>query len=150
MNKVFKYIFIFLILFGCSKESEQEKVSKVIEEFYLYLNNKDFESIKKISTKEVDKYIDFVSTIGDDLVQIKSIDINEVIIENNLAKVDVKTLDIYGNVNHYKWLLIKENSLWQLMELEEQGIRHNLTEDDLEYTKKAYPPKTDSTESDSI
>ena len=106
--------------------------------------------IKKISTKEVDRYIDFVSTIGDDLVQVKTIDINEVKIENHFAKVDVKTIDIYGNVNNYKWSLIKEHNSWQLMELEEHGIGHNLTEDDIEYTKKAYPKKVDSIGSDSI
>mgnify|MGYP000943472689 FL=1 len=150
MKRILKCLCISLILFGCTTESEEKNVSKVVEDFYIYLNKKDFESIKKISTKEVDRYIDFVSTIGDDLVQVKTIDINEVKIENHLAKVDVKTIDIYGNVNNYKWSLIKEHNSWHLMELEEHGIGHNLTEDDIEYTKKAYPKKVDSIGSDSI
>ena len=98
-----KYILYFLLLlslslqFSCKKEADKKiEVDKLVNEFFTSLNNKDFEKMKSVSNDDVDKYIDFITTFGDDLVEIDSVIIQNTKIMDYNAQVRVATIDIYG------------------------------------------------------
>lgn len=143
--KQLKNIFIILILpvffLSCKDDSEIDKVNKVIEDFYIYFNQKDLDKIKEISTHKLDMYFEFVFSIGDNLVQIDSIEIIDTKIEATKAVVNVKTIDIYDNVMIYNWHLIKVNDKWKINELNGHKDEKVLNKEDIEYSKKDNPPK---------
>lgn len=148
MKRYLKQIFILFILssslFSCNIEKDKEQVNKVVENFYIYLNERNFDKIKEMSTPKADKYFEFILTIGDDLVKINKIDILETKIEERKAKVDVKVLDIYGNIIYCHWYLIKEQNIWKIDQLDGYKQENILTNEDIKYSKKDNPTKDTS------
>ncbi|HHT03143.1 MAG TPA: hypothetical protein GX005_02330 [Bacteroidales bacterium] len=145
MKTYLKYIFALLILplllVSCNKDDESDEVNKVIENFYIYLNEKDLDKIKEISTNRADRYFEFIFSLGNDLVQIDSINIIQTLIEDSNANVDVETFDIYGNAMIYHWHLVKVKEQWKIRELEGYKAEKILTKKDIDYSKKNNPPK---------
>jgi hypothetical protein len=143
-----KYILYFILLlslslqFSCKKEADKKiEVNKVVNDFFKALNDKDFEKMKSVSNDDVDKYIDFIMTFGDDLVEIDSVIIQNTKIVDKKAAVRVETIDIYGYKIFYQLSLTKELTKWKLSEIEGFTSETKLTKDEIKYTKKKQAPK---------
>ncbi|MBP6429153.1 MAG: hypothetical protein KA273_02015 [Bacteroidales bacterium] len=140
MKRYLKYILALLILpfilFSCHKETENDRVEKVVESFYIHLNNKNLDSIKEMSTNRADMYFEFIFSLGKDMVQIDSINIIQTLVEQNAANVDVETFDTYGNQMIYHWYLIKVKEVWKINKLEGYKAEKILSKEDIEYSKK--------------
>ncbi|MCK9162798.1 MAG: hypothetical protein WCR29_05845 [Bacteroidales bacterium] len=149
MKRPIKNILAILILpfflASCHKDDKNAEVNKVVEDFYVYLNEKNLDKIKEISTNRADRYFEFVFTLGKDMVTIDSINIIQTIIEGNSANIDVETFDNYGNTMIYHWYLIKVKEKWKINKLDGYKAEKILTKKDIEYSKKNNPPK-DKTE----
>lgn len=145
MKKYTLYLILLLSLslqFSCKKEADKKiEVDKVVNTFFTSLNNKDFKTMKSVSTDDVDKYIDFITTFGDDLVEIDSVKIQDTKIIDNKAEVRVETIDIYGYKIFYQLSLTKELTKWKLSEIDGYGTETKLTKDEINYTKKKQAPK---------
>ncbi|MDD2191514.1 MAG: hypothetical protein PHO12_03100 [Bacteroidales bacterium] len=140
MKRYLKYILVLLVLplllASCQKDKETQEVNKVVENFYIYLNEKNLDKIKEISTSRADRYFEFIFSLGNDLVKIDSINIIQTLIEGNAANVDVETFDIYGNETIYQWYLIKVNEVWKINKLEGYKAEEILTKDDIDHSKR--------------
>ena len=131
-----------LLQFSCKKEADKKiEVDKVVNTFFKALNDKDFETMKSVSNDDVDKYVEFITTFGDDLVELDSIIIQNTKIIDNKAQVRVETIDIYGYKIYYQLSLTKELTKWKLSEIDGYGTETKLTKDEINYTKKKQTPK---------
>ncbi|MDD2530137.1 MAG: hypothetical protein PHN41_02805 [Bacteroidales bacterium] len=133
--KLIGIITILTFLIACSKEDENDRVVKVVQDFYTHLNNKDFDSLKVISTKNGKKYVEIIQSIGNDVVKINSIDIIETSIVGDSANVYVKTTDSFNNISYIDWILIKDSNVWKFDYLEGLKGEDILTDDDFNYSK---------------
>ncbi|MFA7082431.1 MAG: hypothetical protein WC135_07450 [Bacteroidales bacterium] len=145
MKRYIKYAFALIILplfiASCNRDHEKEEVNKLVESFYIYLNEKNLDKIQEISTNRADKYFEFIFSLGDNLVQIDSINIIETLVEENTANVDVEIFDVYGNAMIYHWYLIKVKDVWKINKLEGYKAEEILTKEDIDYSKKNNPEK---------
>lgn len=145
MKKYTLYLILLLSLslqFSCKKEADKKiEVDKVVNTFFKALNDKDFETMKSVSNDDVDKYVEFITTFGDDLVELDSIIIQNTKIVENKAQVRVETIDIYGYKIFYQLSLTKELRKWKLSEIDGYGTETKLTKDEINYTKKKQTPK---------
>lgn len=145
MKKYTLYLILLLSLslqFSCKKEADKKiEVDKVVNTFFKALNDKDFETMKSVSNDDVDKYVEFITTFGDDLVELDSIIIQNTKIIDNKAQVRVETIDVYGYKIFYQLSLTKELTKWKLSEIDGYGTETKLTKDEINYTKKKQTPK---------
>jgi len=145
MKKYTLYLILLLSLslqFSCKKEADKKiEVDKVVNTFFKALNDKDFETMKSVSNDDVDKYVEFITTFGDDLVELDSIIIQNTKIVDNKAQVRVETIDVYGYKIFYQLSLTKEFTKWKLSEIDGYGTETKLTKDEINYTKKKQTPK---------
>ena len=145
MKKYTLYLILLLSLslqFSCKKEADKKiEVDKVVNTFFKALNDKDFETMKSVSNDDVDKYVEFITTFGDDLVELDSIIIQNTKIVENKAQVRVETIDVYGYKIFYQLSLTKELTKWKLSEIDGYGTETKLTKDEINYTKKKQTPK---------
>lgn len=145
MKKYTLYLILLLSLslqFSCKKEADKKiEVDKVVNTFFKALNDKDFETMKSVSNDDVDKYVEFITTFGDDLVELDSIIIQNTKIVENKAQVRVETIDVYGYKIFYQLSLTKEFTKWKLSEIDGYGTETKLTKDEINYTKKKQTPK---------
>lgn len=145
MKKYTLYLILLLSLslqFSCKKEADKKiEVDKVVNTFFKALNDKDFETMKSVSNDDVDKYVEFITTFGDDLVELDSIIIQNTKIIDNKAQVRVETIDVYGYKIFYQLSLTKEFTKWKLSEIDGYGTETKLTKDEINYTKKKQTPK---------
>ena len=145
MKKYTLYLILLLSLslqFSCKKEADKKiEVDKVVNTFFKALNDKDFETMKAVSNDDVDKYVEFITTFGDDLVELDSIIIQNTKIIDNKAQVRVETIDVYGYKIFYQLSLTKELTKWKLSEIDGYGTETKLTKDEINYTKKKQTPK---------
>lgn len=145
------FLLSLLLQFSCKKEADKKvEVDKVVNTFFKSLNDKDFETMKSVSTDNVDKYVDFIKTFGEDLVELDSIIIQNTKIIDNKADVRVETIDIYGYKIFYQISLTKELTKWKLSEIDGYGTETKLTKDEINYTKKKQAPKDSLSKSEKV
>jgi hypothetical protein len=146
MKKSILYIFLLSlclsIQFSCKKKVDaNQEVNKVVTEFFDYINQKDFDKMKEISSPQVGKYIDFIQSLGDDLVEIDSVKIVNTTIKDKGAVVNAEIIDIYGYKIYYKLSLTKETRKWKLTGLNGYGKESKLTKEEIKYTKQKHQVK---------
>lgn len=146
MKKSILYLFLLSlclsIQFSCKKKVDaNQEVNKVVTEFFDYINQKDFEKMKEISSPQVVKYIDFIQSLGDDLVEIDSVKIVNTTIKDKGAVVNAEIIDIYGYKIYYQLSLTKEARKWKLTGLNGYGKESKLTKEEIKYTKQKHQVK---------
>lgn len=146
MKKTILYLFLLSlclsIQFSCKKKVDSNnEVNKVVTEFFNYINEKNFDKMKKISSPQVGKYVDFIQSLGDDLVEIDSVRIVNTTIKDKNAEVNAEIIDIYGYKIYYQLSLTKEARKWKLTGLNGSGKESKLTKDEINYTKQKHQLK---------
>lgn len=142
MKKTISLLLISLLplLFFCCVKSEKEtdelQIRKTVDEFYQNLNSRDFTAIKTISTPRMEKFIDFISAIGEDLVVYNNHEIVSIEIKANNAEVLLRAEDSFGNIMDFQWDLIKVEQRWLLDMFTGEKEQNVLTDDDIEFTKR--------------
>lgn len=128
--------FLFLCCVKSEKETDELQIKKTVDEFYQNLNSRDFTAIKTISTPRMEKFIDFIAAIGEDLVVYNKHEIVLIDIKANNAEVILRAEDSFGNIMDFKWDLIKVEQRWLLDMFTGEKETDVLTEDDIGFTKR--------------
>lgn len=135
-----------LLNLSCVKtenETDEMQIRRVVDEFYQNLNSRDFAKIKTISTPRMEKFIDFIADIGEDLVVYKKHEIVSVTIKANNSVVILRAEDGFGNIMDFKWELIKIEQKWLLDMFTGEKETDVLTNDDIEFTKRKIEEEND-------
>lgn len=139
MKRIIKYLLVFILftplLISCSKEDENEKVNKVVEDYYAYFNSRDYNNMKILSTKNGEKYVEIIQSIGKDVIKIDTINILKTSISGDSANVYVKTTDTLRDISYVDLILKKENNIWKIDNMEGFDKDDILTDEDMKYSK---------------
>ncbi len=137
-NKIKYIVFLTLtplVFISCFDNNQEEKVNKAVENFYTFINNKDFENMKLNSTPLGRKYIEIIQSIGGNVVKIEKIEILETIVKGDSATVKVKTIDSFKKTFLTDWYLIRDDEHWKVDKLRGYEDEEFLTNKDIEYSK---------------
>ncbi|HBN04888.1 MAG TPA: hypothetical protein DD434_03735 [Bacteroidales bacterium] len=139
MKSIIKYLLV-LILFtpffiSCSKENENEKVNKVVVDYYSYFNSRDFKNMRILSTKNGEKYVEIIQSIGNDIIKLDTFNIIKTNISEDSANVYVKTIDTLNNITYVEWILKKEKDIWKIDDMVGVDTIDILTDEDIKYSK---------------
>ncbi|MBP1645065.1 MAG: hypothetical protein H6Q16_640 [Bacteroidetes bacterium] len=139
MKSIIKYLLV-LILFtpffiSCSKEDENEKINKVVVDYYSYFNSRDFKNMRILSTKNGEKYVEIIQSIGNDIIKIDTFNIINTSISKDSANVYVKTIDTLNNITYVDWILKKEKNIWKIDYMVGVDTNDILTDEDIKYSK---------------
>lgn len=138
MKNTIKYLFVFVLFaffISCSKEYENEKINKVVKDYYTYYNSRDFNNMKILSTKNGEKYVEIIQSIGRDIISIDSINIIKTSICDDSANVFIQAIDSLNDTNYVEWILKKNNKVWKIDNMESFDKDEILTDEDIRYSK---------------
>lgn len=108
-------LFIVLAFIGCSSNKEDEQmINDTINNFYHYLNKKDYKKLSELTSPNMTKELAFLSSIYKESVKYSSIKVESIEIAGEKAVADVSTTDEFGNKVSFTWNLIKIKNSWKI------------------------------------
>ncbi len=115
MKKLLLILFVCVFVSACSSDNrDEELIEKTIENYYESLNKRDFKNLETIVSKRMSKKISYFKDLVKDLVVYKSVKVGNIVVEGNLALVEVEVVDEFGNKIESNWNLLKVNEEWKV------------------------------------
>lgn len=116
MMKKYLLILVFSVfVFSCSNvDREEENVRKTVKEFYNCLNNRDFVGLKACVSGRMNEGLVFLKGRRNDLVRYESCNVRNIVVNGNMAVVEVDCVDEFGNNIVCNWNLVKIDDVWRM------------------------------------
>lgn len=115
MKKLLLILLVCVFVSACSKEDrDEELIEKTIENYYESLNKRDFKTLETLLSTRMNKKIAYSKDLLEELVVYKNVKVNNVVINGNLAFVEVECIDEFGNKIECNWNLLKVNEEWKI------------------------------------
>lgn len=115
MKKLLLILLVCVFVSACSKEDrDEELIEKTIENYYESLNKRDFKTLETLLSTRMNKKIAYSKDLLEELVVYKNVKVDNVVINGNLAFVEVECIDEFGNKIKCNWNLLKVNEEWKI------------------------------------
>ena len=115
MKKLLLILLACIFVSACSGGDKDEVlIEKTIENYYESLNKRDFKTLETLVSERMNKKISYFKDLANELVVYKSVKVNNVIINGNLALVEVEVVDQFDNKIECNWSLFKVNQQWKI------------------------------------
>ena len=91
MKKLLLILLVCVFVSACSKEDrDEELIEKTIENYYESLNKRDFKTLETLLSTRMNKKIAYSKDLLEELVVYKNVKVDNVVINGNLAFVEVE------------------------------------------------------------
>lgn len=115
MKKLLLILLACVFVSACSSgDRDEEMIEKTIENYYKSLNNRDFKTLETLVSKRMSKKISYFKDLANEVVVYKSVKVENVVLNGNLAIVEVECVDEFGNKIECNWNLLKINEEWKI------------------------------------
>ncbi len=115
MKKLLLILLACVFVSACSSgDRDEEMIEKTIENYYKSLNNRDFKTLETLVSKRMSKKISYFKDLANEVVVYKSVKVENVVLNGNLAIVEVEVVDEFGNKIECNWNLLKINEEWKI------------------------------------
>ncbi len=104
-----------MFIFSCSKnDREQEMIQETITGFYKSLNKRDFEKMTLFVSPRMEQKMSYFKNISEDMVVYKHYKVKNIVVNGNIAVVELECVDMFDNKIICNWNLIKIKDEWKL------------------------------------
>lgn len=115
MKRFLILLFVSFFAFSCSQnEREQDKIQETINGFYKSLNKRDFEKMETFLSVRMKQKMAYFRNVAEEMVVYESYKVKNVVVNGNVAMVEVECVDMFDNKIFCEWNLVKINDDWKL------------------------------------